>query len=346
MKAAVFKAPGEPLAIDTVPDPAPEASEVLIRVQACGICGTDLHWSERRDESGGWRKLHTGSVMGHEFAGEIVAVGADVRGEWKEGERICALPFIGCGHCDWCRAGRPNRCKAVKMRGGADVPGAYAEYTRVGPGAALRLPESMDAAAGALIEPLAVGLAAVKRARLQPGDNVLVVGGGPVGLAVALWCRFFGVRHVVVSDLIAARAERAAEFGATGFINASTETVTEQFQSLTRGNPQVVFDCVGVPGSFQLSIDYAPVDARVVIVGVCMAADTFFPVKAIMKELDLIFAFVYSKADFEMSIDMVARERIPALGMITDRVGFGGFPAAFEALKRPTDQIKVMLEPD
>jgi threonine dehydrogenase-like Zn-dependent dehydrogenase len=121
--------------------------------------------------------------------------------------------------------------------------------------------------------------------------------------------------------------------------------VSARVRQLSGGPPQVVFDCVGVPGSFQLAIDYAPHDARVVIVGLCMAADTFFPAKALTKELDLSFAFIYKKPDFEIVIELLARERIDVGGLVTSRVGFDTFCDAFEALKRPSDQIKVMLEP-
>ena len=147
---------------------------------------------------------------------------------------------------------------------------------------------------------------------------MLIVGAGPVGISVALWCRFFGARHIVVSDLIGARAERAVDFGATGVIDASREDVAARVRQLSGGPPQVVFDCVGVPGSFQLAIDYAPHDARVVIVGLCMAADTFFPAKALTKELDLSFAFIYRKRDFEIVIDLLGRERIDPRGMVTE----------------------------
>ena len=231
------------------------------------------------------------------------------------------------------------------MRASAALPGAYAEYTRVGAATTLRLPPSVSFADGALVEPLAVGLNAVRKARLEAGDTVLIVGAGPVGISVALWCRFFGARHILVSDLIGARAERAVDFGATGAIDASREDVAARVRQLSGGPPQVVFDCVGVPGSFQLAIDYAPHDARVVIVGLCMAADTFFPAKALTKELDLSFAFIYRKRDFEIVIDLLGRERIDPRGMVTSHVGFADFCAAFEALKRPSDQIKVMLEP-
>jgi (R,R)-butanediol dehydrogenase / meso-butanediol dehydrogenase / diacetyl reductase len=345
MKAAVFKAPGTPLVIEDVPDPTPGPSDLILKVRACGICGTDLHWSESRNGNAGWRALDPDTVMGHEFAGEIVEVGRDVRGQWRVGDRVCAQPFIGCGRCAHCVAGRAYRCEQVRMRATSELTGAYAEYTRIGAATTLRLPDAVSFHEGALVEPLAVGLNAVAKARLEPGDCVLIMGAGPVGIAIALWCRFFGARHIVVSDLISQRAARAIEFGATAMIDASREDVTSRVEQLTGGQPRVVFDCVGVPGSLQLAIDYAPFDARVVVVGLCMAADRFFPAKAITKELDLTFVFVYRRRDFEIVVDLLGRGRIEANGLVTDRVGFERFSEAFEALKKPSDQIKVMLEP-
>ena len=345
MKAAVFKGAGVPLAIEDVPDPTPGPGDLILKVRACGICGTDLHWSERPDGNAGWRTLEPGAVMGHEFAGEVVEVGRDLRGQWRVGERVCAQPFSGCGHCAHCAAGRAYRCERVTTRASAELTGAYAEYTRVGASAALRLPDSVSFDEGALVEPLAVGLNAVAKARLEPGDSVLIIGAGPVGIAVAMWCRFFGARHVVVSDLIGRRAERAIGFGATAAIDASREDVPGRARQLAGEAPRVVFDCVGVPGSLQLAIDYAPCDARVVVVGLCMAADRFFPAKALTKELDLTFVFVYRRRDFEIVVDLLGRGRIEAGGLVTDRVGFATFCEAFEALRKPSDQIKVMLEP-
>ena len=345
MKAAVFKTHGQPLVIENVPDPEPGPNDLILKVRACGICGTDLHWSENKTDAG-WRVLDPNTVMGHEFAGEVVEVGADLKGQWKVGDRVCAEPFIGCGECAACRAGRAYRCSDVTRRASGALPGAYAEYTRVGASTTLALPSSVSFREGALVEPLAVGLNAVNKARLQSGDTVLIVGAGPVGLSVALWCRFFGARHIIVSDLVAARAERATDFGATAAIDASKEDVVGRTAQISGGPPQVVFDCVGVPGSLQLTIDYAPFDARVVVVGLCMTPDTFSPAKAIVKELDLSFAFVYRKRDFEIVLDLLDHERIDPRGMITDCVGFESFPQAFESLKTPSDQIKIMLEPD
>ncbi len=345
MQAAVFHRSGLPLSVENIPDPEPGPTDFILKVCACGICGTDLHWSEVNNEENGFRNISPGSVMGHEFSGKIMEIGKKISGDWKVGDRVCAMPQLGCGNCEACHFGRPHRCPFIQIRATHANPGAYAEYTRIGMQETFRLPENVSFQEGALIEPLAVGLHAVKRASLNPGDTVLIIGGGPVGLSVALWCQFFGARHIVVSDLIISRAECASRFGATGAIDASKEDVAERFQDITGGGPNVVFDAVGVPGSMQTAIDMTPNYGRIVVVGLCMLTDTFNPADAIVKEVDIAFCFCYDRSDFGMALDMLAQGRIPASGLVTHAVGFDDFPTAFEALKRPSDQIKVMLEP-
>jgi (R,R)-butanediol dehydrogenase/meso-butanediol dehydrogenase/diacetyl reductase len=346
MKAAVFSEPGVPLTIETVPDPEPGPGDLILKVHACGICGTDLHWSDNADPTVGWRHLERGAVMGHEFSGEVVAVDKDSCGTWKVGDRVTAQPFSGCGHCPTCLAGRAYRCQSVTNRASLAQPGAYAEYTRVGANASFRLPEAASFDDGALVEPLAVGLNAVERARLQAGDTVLIVGAGPVGLAVSIWCRFFGARHIIISDLVAARAEQATRFGATAAINASREDVRSTVEAISGTQPRVIFDCVGVPGSLQTVIDQAPFDAHIVVVGLCMASDTFFPTKALTKELSLDFAFVYRYEHFAMVLDMIGAGRIDTTSLVTSHTNLAHFPEAFQALKTPSQDIKVMLSPD
>ena len=345
MKAAVFHRSGLPLSIEDIAEPDPGPNDLILKVCACGICGTDLHWSEVDNAESGWRELHPGAVMGHEFAGEIVAIGRDARADWTLGDRVCAMPQMGCAVCPECLAGRPHRCANARTRASQDNPGGYAEYTRIGARETLHLPESVSFQEGALVEPLAVGLHAVKRARMRPGDTVLIIGGGPVGLSVALWCKFFGARHIVVSDLVLSRAEQATRFGATAAIDASSEDVADRFAQIAGAAPTVVFDAVGVPGSMQIAIDQAPNYGRVVVVGLCMVADRFQPADAVVKEVDIAFCFCYERSDFEMAVDMLAQNRIDAAGLVSHAVGFADFPAAFEALKQPSDQIKVMLEP-
>ena len=346
MKAAVFSEPGVPLTIETVPDPEPGPGDLILKVHACGICGTDLHWSDNADPTVGWRHLERGAVMGHEFSGEVVAVDKNSRGTWNVGDRVTAQPFNGCGYCPACLSGRAYRCQSVTNRASLAQPGAYAEYTRVGANASFRLPEAASFDDGALVEPLAVGLNAVERARLQAGDTVLIVGAGPVGLAVSIWCRFFGARHIIISDLVAARAEQATRFGATAAIDASREDVRSTVEAISGTQPRVIFDCVGVPGSLQTVIDQAPFDAHIVVVGLCMASDTFFPTKALTKELSLDFAFVYRYEHFAMVLDMIGAGRIDTTSLVTSHTNLAHFPEAFQALKTPSQDIKVMLSPD
>jgi (R,R)-butanediol dehydrogenase/meso-butanediol dehydrogenase/diacetyl reductase len=339
MRAAVFRGVGQSLAVEEVPDPSPGPRELVLRVRDCGICGSDLHATAMPPG------LPAGTVMGHEFAGEVVAVGAEARGEWREGDRACALPYIGCGRCVHCLAGDGIRCTEIRTTGLGQLPGAYAEYVRAGAGETLRLPEAVGFEQGATVEPLAVGLHAVRESQLAPGANVLVIGAGPIGLATALWARFFGARSVVVSETAPSRLALAARFGATHGIDASREHVAAAFQRETGATPDVVFECVGNPGMLQQCIMLAPPRARLVVVGVCMAPDTIVPGMAIVKELSLHFVVAYRKADFAFTLDMLAAGRIDPRPMITDRVGFDGFAAAFEALRKPTTQCKVLLAP-
>ena len=345
MKAATFQAPGQPLVIEKVADPMAGAAELVIAVSACGICGTDLHWTEMHDTSGGWRPLKAGGVLGHEFAGEIVEVGRDLTHLYKTGEMICALPFIGCGTCAACVAGRIFRCQKADTRATSTLPGAYAEYTRVGGAEAVRLPAGVDPKLGALVEPLAVGLAAAERASFAPGSSILIMGAGPVGLAVALWCRFLGARHVVVSDLVGTRAERAAEFGATDYIDASKESVTDFMRQRIGGRPDVVFECVGVPGTLQLAVEQVASDGVVVVAGLCMAADSFLPAVAVAKAIDLRFTMCYEKRHFEVIVEHLGTGRVDVSGLITGTVGFDAFPDKFEGLKTAGSDIKVLLDP-
>lgn len=345
MRAAVFQGVGRPLAVESVPDPEPGPRELVLAVHDAGICGSDLHLTEIADTSGGMTPLPVGAVLGHEFAGEVVAVGRDAAHRFRVGDRVTSLPYIACGSCLACLEGRGYRCAAVVATGLGKLPGAYAEYVRVGAHETVPLPSSVDWRAGAMVEPLAVGLHAVDLARLRPGDAAVVIGAGPIGLAVSLWCRFFGAAHVIATDLSPSRADRAAQMGATAVIHAAQENVVAALKRHAGRRPEVVFDCVGVPGSQQLAIDYAPASGRIVVAGVCMQPDRMLPVKAITKELELRYAFGYTRREFTFTVDMLAAGRIDGRPMLSDIVGWASFPSAFEALRTDKTRVKVMLEP-
>ena len=343
MRAARFMASGQALELTEIDTPQPVAGELLIAVRCCGICGSDLHLADMHADSG-LKPLPPGTVMGHEFAGEVAEVGAGVS-NFRPGDRVTAMPMMGCGTCLECLRGANYRCARVRYCGLGDIPGAYADYVRVGAGETLHLPEGVDFVRGAMVEPLAVGLHAVNAARLTPGESVLVLGAGPVGLAVAQWCQLFGAREVVVVDRVAARLALAERLGATQTVDTSREELLPALRRMGAARPAVVMECIGVPGTQQLAMDHAPVGGRVVVVGVCMAPDTLRPVRAITRELQVNYVYMYRRDEFALTIDLLDRGRLQPDAMLTGMVEFADFPAAFEGLKTDKSACKVLLLP-
>ena len=335
MKAAVFKQAGQPMVIEEVADPTPHPRQLVVKVAFCGICGTDLHSTRA-----GPAALPCGSILGHEFVGEVVAVGRELTQHWRGGERVCALPFLGCGLCAACLTGRPFECEKVALTG-IQVPGGFAEYVATGDRETVLLPDALELQRAALVEPLAVGLHAVRIAGLQAGQRVLITGAGPIGLAVLLWARALGARTVVMSEFSAERRALAARLGADAIIDP-TQDLGAQFGDAAGGAPDVIFECVGAPGLLEQCLVAAPRRTRVIVVGVCEQPDTFMPFPALLKELEIRFAVAYTRDDFETTIAMLASGRIDAGAMVTHVVPLGEMPAAFEALRNPTHQCKVL----
>lgn len=339
MRAAVFKGVGKPLAIETVADPVCGPNDLILKVKHCGICGSDLHMTE----AASLMPLPSGAVMGHEFAGEVVEVGVSLRGGWKTGDRVAGFPFICCGDQSPCANmfGR-GLCTKGQTVGLGQSHGAYAEYVRIGGWSAFRLPGAVSYELGAMVEPLAVGLHAVAKSGMSFGQTVLVIGAGPVGLATMLWAKFLGAKHVIVSEKAEARRAMAARFGATDAIDPG-RSLAEQVEKIAGRGPDVIFECVGVPGLIQEAMMQAPRGGRIVVAGACQAPDTFMPIMGIMKELSLQFVLGYTREEFQYTIDMLDAGRIEALPMITDRIGLDALPEAFEALRKPAHQCKVMV---
>jgi (R,R)-butanediol dehydrogenase/meso-butanediol dehydrogenase/diacetyl reductase len=339
MRAAVFRGLGKPLAIETVPDPVCGPGDVLMKVHYCGICGSDLHATQE-----GVFVVPEGTILGHEVAAEIVEVGREARDAFKVGERVTAVPINACASCGrTCRFGLGIHCPNNQITG-FGIPGAYAEYLRADANHVLKLPSAVSDEQAAMIEPLAVGFHAVDRAGLRPGANVLVLGAGPIGLACALFAHFAGARRIVVSELAANRRARAPSFGASHLIDPAVAPVAEQFAAIAGGPPELIFECVGVKGLIQNCIEMLPSFGKVVVVGVCMQPDTIVPISGILKEAALQFVLGYSKRDFEVVIDLLAGARVDPMPMLTEKVDFARLPAAFEALRRPSDQCKIMLK--
>ena len=327
MRAAVLT-DDHTFVVENVPDPTPGPSDLVVRVEACGICGSDL-------------KAHGhmpgGIVMGHEFCGEVVAVGAELSGRWHEGDRLAALPLTACGHCRWCLADDAAHCETFDPQGVGGSPGAFAEFIRVDAGSAVPLRDDVGEF-GALVEPLAVGLHTVVTGRIGPGDRVLVIGGGNVGSAVSTWARRFGAAEIVVSDPSPTRRESAGVFGATGVLDPADGPPPTGFD--------VVVECVGVPGLIQVAMDAAAVRGRVVVAGVCIQPDPIQPLTGVLKELELGFAVYYRKSEFAAAAALLESGGIDAAAFVTGRVGLDGVASAFTHLLSSSTERKILVTPN
>jgi len=328
MQAVVLRGPGD-LAVESVPDPKPGAGELVLRVAACGICGTDVHLYQ----AGG---LPPGSIPGHEFCGEVM----ETAHGFSAGDWVCALPALSCGDCARCRSGLGAYCQTQRTVGMGSAPGAFAEYVAVAAHETLRLPAALGAEAGALVEPLAVALHATRVGRVRREESCVILGAGPIGLSALVWARHFGAGEIVVSDPAPGRRAMAERLGATA--TCAPAGLAELLAARTPEGPHVVIEAVGAPGLIQTAIDAVGFRGRVVIAGVCMAPDTLSPLTAITREATLQFVLAYEKDDFQYTVDMLAHERIDPFPMVTGRTGLDGIPGSFAALSNAGDECKTL----
>ncbi|MCR9078962.1 MAG: alcohol dehydrogenase catalytic domain-containing protein [Hyphomonadaceae bacterium] len=343
MRAAVFDKVGSPLSIEAVAEPACGPNELILAVRQCGICGTDLHASQ-----GGLMEPPPGTIFGHEFSGEVVDIGSDLKADWQIGDAAVSLPMIGCGTCNYCLSGNPFFCLSVQKTGvGQGVQGAYAEFVRVGARETVRIPRGVDWEFGALVEPLAVALHGLNMSRFAPGDDVLIVGAGPVGIALIQWLRLSGARNIVVTELSKQRAQMAERFGASLLLDGSLhpKEIARRVLAETGGAPACIFECVGAPGVIDSCFAMAPPHSEIVSLGVCDRKDHFRPFLGTMKEITLKFAVAYLRSDFEHTLHMLETGALNPAPMITQRVKFDQLSAAFESLKTSKQDCKVLLCP-
>lgn len=333
MRAAVFKGAGQPWEIETLPDPEPGAGEVVIKVCRCGICGTDLHMT-----SGSSWDFPAGTVLGHEYAGEVVAVGAGVD-TIKAGERITALPATGCGHCDACQSGNLLLCRSMQ-----GYIGGFAEYLRAPAASAVKLPQSLSFADGALIEPLAVGLHGVALATIKPGARALVLGAGSVGLGAIFWARRMGAGRIVAASRSARRAEMTGTLGADAFVAFGDNEVGEVQEALG-GAPDVVLECVGAVGMLGKAVEHVRPDGTIISMGFCTSPDPVIPGIATFKQVRMTFSMGYTLKEFEEVARTLDRGHVEPRAMVSETIALDGLPAMIEHLRAGGDQTKVQITP-
>ena len=363
------------------PTPTPAKGQLLIDVLRCGICGSDLHARNHCDELAevlnetgypDFMRSTQSVVFGHEFCGEVIDHGPKTRKAPKAGTPVVALPLL-------------RRGKDVHTVGlSAKAPGAYAERLVVEQSLAVPVPNGLPVEHAALTEPMAVGWHAVRRSEISKGQVAIVIGCGPIGLAVILMLKAHGVRTVIASDFSPGRRALATQCGADivvdpaqdspyakakghghletapealGLAVSTVETIrklrlpwwhvwraADAVGAATPKHP-VVFECVGVPGVIDGIITGAPMFSRVVVVGVCMGADNLRPSMAINKEIDLRFVLGYTPMEFRDTLHMLADGKVDVTPLITGTVGLGGVENAFGALGDPEAHAKILINP-
>lgn len=333
MRAVTFQGLHTPLAFEDVPDPTPDAGQVVVDVARCGICGSDLHMTE--DAAYGCQQ---GDILGHEFAGEVVATGAEVT-SLRTGDLVSVIPLMSCGNCDACRRGEVQWCAGFGLQGGG-----YAEYALTRPNQCVKLPADVSLADGAIIEPLAVALHGVNLAQMKTGAKVLVLGAGPIGLAVAFWAKRYGAATVAVQDISEFQRQRALDMGADIFVVDPADPVGSAERALG-GKADVVFECVGIPGLIAQAVDQVRNDGTILLLGLCTKPDTFNSFAMLSKQVRLVTSAFFTVQEYEAALEALNQGAMEPRLLVTDTISLDATPTVFEGLKQRTQQCKVLIAP-
>jgi 2-desacetyl-2-hydroxyethyl bacteriochlorophyllide A dehydrogenase len=339
MRAAVLRA-GRMVERDDVAEPVPGPGQVLVGVKACGICGSDLHFAKHGaevlelnnqiDGFGGYGgmqiDLGRDVFMGHEFSAEVLEAGPDTEA-LSPGTLVTSLPVLVSA------TGFEPIVYSNKTIGG------YAERMLLSAPLLTPIPNGLDPRHAALTEPMAVGLHAVNKSAIQRGEAALVLGCGPIGIAIIAGLRHRGVETIVAADYSARRRDLAETMGATSTVDPANGS---PFDS---ASPVVVFEAVGVPGIIDDILRRVPVGARVVVAGVCMQADAIHPYFAIAKQINVQFVLAYDPTEFTDCLRAIAEGDIDVAPMITGEVGLDGVGTAFDDLAHPDAHCKILVTP-
>lgn len=329
-----------------VEDPVPGAGQVLVRPLACGICGSDLHTLHAQQAA---PELLPPMVFGHEFCAEILDHGPGTApdGRLASGTLVCSIPFVT----------GPTGPELVGLT--PNFPGGFAERILLDEHRLLPVPDGLSPLHAAISEPLAVGVHAVAAARLERGDVPLVLGCGPVGLAVIAALRRGGCGPIVASDYSPARRSLAEQMGADVLVDPAVDDPYASWLERAgeplppspllppgvRRAPTVVFDCVGAPGLTAQFIEAVPSHSRLVVVGVCAVEDSYVPVQAIQKELSIQYVFAYRADEFAEALALIADGTVDVAPWVTGTCGLDGVAQAFADLAHPDTHCKIVVTP-
>jgi len=335
MRAVCYHAAGK-FVYEEIPDRKPGKGEVKIAVAYCGICGSDLHIFQGHMD----QRVHAPQVIGHEMSGKIVEVGTSVR-DWHQGDKVTVRPLDNCGCCPTCRAGFVHICEKLKFMG-IDSPGAMAEYWTVPARLLHRLPAQLPMDLAALIEPLAVACHDIKRAEITSGDVVVVNGGGPIGMLIAMVARQVGGK-VIVAEINPHRLTFAEQHGFT-VVNPQHQSMAEALaeQGASSG-ADVFFEVSGSPAGAAAMTNFTRPRGRIVVVAIYPIPAPVDLHKFFWKELQLRGARVYEAEDFERAVALATEGDLPLQDMITARYPLSRTQEAFEFLSTGTNCMKILI---
>jgi 2-desacetyl-2-hydroxyethyl bacteriochlorophyllide A dehydrogenase len=329
MRAAIIDQPGS-IRVGEVPDPRPGRGQVVVKVGACGICGTDLHIAD-----GHFPPTPYPIVPGHEFAGEIVEIGADVPGGWRVGDRVAVDPTLTCGYCTPCRTGHGNLCANWNATGDT-VNGAFAEYVAVPAANCYRMPDTMTYAQGALVEPVSCAVHGVRRVGVEAGERFLVVGAGTMGLLMQQLLQRAGARVTVV-DRNVARLSRAAKLGAEAVAGDVAELDDERFDAAA--------DCTGAPPAIEAAFNSLRRGGRLLVFGVApaQARISLPPFRIYNDEITIVGSMAVLNS-YGTALDLVASGAVDVDAVLTDTLPLEKYPEAL-ALMRSGAGLKIQVTP-
>ncbi|HET8612085.1 MAG TPA: alcohol dehydrogenase catalytic domain-containing protein [Sphingomonas sp.] len=333
MRSAVFVGAGKPLVIEERAIPRPGPDQALIRVERCGVCGSDLHMT-----SGSPFDVPHGTALGHEYAGEVVEIGPG-EGRLKIGDRVTALPISGCGECPACLADTPLHCISMQS-----MQGGYGEYTLIDQRQAVRLPQSLSFDDGALIEPLASGLRGVRKLGGLEGKRVAVIGAGAIGTAAIFWARRFGAGRIAAIARGDRNRKLADTVGADAFLTLG-DGLGERLEDALGGKADIVIEGAGAQGAIRQAIDVVRTGGAILSLGGCIVPDTILPVMAMIKEVDLRFSVAYGLRDFREAVGAFDAGHVSPRAMIGETIGLDALPGRFESMRHASHPAKVMVKP-
>lgn len=337
MKAVVFKK-ADTLIVEDLPEPEAGPGEVVVQVKKVGICGSDLHLCH-------YGILPPDYVLGHEMSGAIASIGEGVKG-WSEGDRVWVCPGGVCGKCEPCLDQRYPQCKSPYSIGIGALPGGYAEYIRVPAVLLTRLPSEISFEEAALVDPVGCGIYATKRAGIQPGQCVFVMGAGPIGLYLIMYLKSIGAGPIILSEPVAGRARIAEEIGADVLLDPKKVDIGRELLKRTNGiGPDVVVECVGIPETINESMTLVRPDGTVVWIGVCMEPVNFLPTAWLFKHPTLHVSLGFGSGLFAPEyLDFIHTHETDIRKTITETISIEEVPKAFERLMKPNDEAKIMIE--